>query len=145
MKKNCPELGQFFFTSLFITLIPAYYHGVQQNTKNHLGIFTFLPFVLFPIIFFEIFKFIVDIVALNERGDPEASDILAAVFSFIVPVILTSLLCLALLIFYVVHAVANKKLETAEQLLWVLLFVFFGIIAFPVYWIIRIWNTSKNP
>ncbi len=117
----------------------------NKTQKIILGIFTFLPFVLFPIIFFEIFKFIVDIVALNERGDPEASDILAAVFSFIVPVILTSLLCLALLIFYVVHAVANKKLETAEQLLWVLLFVFFGIIAFPVYWIIRIWNTSKNP
>lgn len=117
----------------------------SKTQKIILGIFTFLPFVLFPVIFYEIFRFVINMIAMNERGDPEPADILMSVFSFIVPIILSSLLCLALLIFYIVHAVTNKKLESPEQILWVLLFVFFGIIAFPVYWIIRIWNTTENP
>jgi len=116
----------------------------NKTQKVILGIFTFLPFVLFPFIFLEIFHFVIEIVAASERGEPEASDVLLSVFSFIVPIIFLSLLSLALLIFYIVHVVSNKKLENTEQLVWVLLFIFFGIIAFPIYWIIRIWNTSKN-
>lgn len=117
----------------------------NKTQKIILGVFTFLPFVLFPVIFYEIFRFVIEMVAISENREPEVEDILISVFSFIVPIILLSLLCLALLIFYIVHSVTNKKLEAPEQILWVLLFVFFGIIAFPVYWIIRIWNRSENP
>lgn len=117
---------------------------LNKTQKIILGIFTFLPFIIFPIIFFEIFRFVMNMIATSERGEPDASFIFLSISSFIVPIILLSLLSLALLIFYIVHVVSHKKLENVEQLMWVLLFIFFGIIAFPIYWIIRIWNTPQN-
>jgi hypothetical protein len=118
---------------------------INKTQNVVLGIFTFLPFVFFPIIFIQVFGFVIDMVATSEHSDPEPADILLGISSFLIPIILVSLLSLALLIFYIVHAATNKKLESVEQLMWILLFVFFGIIAFPIYWIMRIWNTSKNP
>jgi len=118
---------------------------INRTQNIVLGIFTFLPFVIFPIIFFQVFAFIINIVATSQHSDPEPADILLGISSFLVPIILVSLLSLALLIFYIVHVATNKKIENIEQLMWILLFVFFGIIAFPIYWIMRIWNTSKNP
>jgi hypothetical protein len=118
-----------------------------NRTQNIvLGIFTFLPFIIFPIIIVQIFAFILEMVAANQHHtDPEPAEIFLAISSFVVPIILVSLLSLALLIFYIIHAATNKKMENVEQVLWILLFVFFGIIAFPIYWLMRIWNTSKNP
>ncbi len=118
--------------------------NLNKVQKIILGIFTFLPFVLFPIIFWQVFHVVVDLIKASEHNEPEASAILALVFSLVTPIMLLSFGCLALLIFYIVHAVSNKKLETAERLLWILLFIFFGIIAFPVYWLIRIMNTSTS-
>jgi hypothetical protein len=119
--------------------------NLSKVQKIVLGIFTVLPFILFPIIFWQVFHMIIDIVRMSEQGEPEASQIVMAVFSFLVPILLLTFGCLALLIFYIVHAISNKKLEPAEQLLWVLLFIFFGIIAFPIYWFVRIWNNGNVP
>jgi hypothetical protein len=80
-----------------------------------------------------------EIITISEH-DPDPREILAVVFSFVGPLILLGLSCLVLLIFYLVHAIVNKKIEPAEQLLWIILFIFFGILAFPVYWLLRIWN-----
>jgi len=141
-----PWLGQFFFESFNVTHF-TYLKLMEINRTQNvvLGIFTILPFIIFPIIFLQVFGFVINIVATSEHSDPEPADILLGISSFLVPIILVSLLSLALLIFYIVHAATNKKLESIEQLMWILLFVFFGIIAFPIYWILRIWNTSKNP
>jgi hypothetical protein len=118
---------------------------INRTQNIVLGIFTFLPFVFFPIIFFQVFSFIVDMVSRSGHSDPEPADIILGISSFVVPIILLSLLSLALLIFYIAHVATNKKMESVEQVMWILLFVFFGIIAFPIYWLMRIWNTSKNP
>ena len=118
---------------------------LTKTQKIILGIFTLMPFIFFPIIFWQVFQFILEMIALNKDSDPEAADILLAIFSFAFPIVLVSLLSIALLIFYIVHAVSNKKLESIEQLMWVLFFIFFGIIAFPIYWLMRIWNSPNNP
>jgi hypothetical protein len=118
---------------------------LNKTQKILLGIFTFLPFFIFPFIFWQLFDGILTIIKLSENGDPDPRDIMIEVFAFIFPILMLTFCSLALLIFYIVHAVVNKKLPPAEQLLWVLLFIFFGIIAFPVYWVIRIWNNSNKP
>ena len=142
-----PCFGQFFFELISVTLNINYTTMEFNRTQNIiLGIFTFLPFIVFPIIIFQVVAFVFEMIAANQHhSDPEPADIFLAISSFVVPIILVSLLSLALLIFYIIHAATNKKIETTEQVLWVLLFIFFGIIAFPIYWIMRIWNTSKNP
>jgi len=118
---------------------------LSKTQKVLLGIFTFLPFFIFPIVLWQLFDAILNIIKISEFGEPEPREILIEVFAFIFPIILLAFCSLALLIFYIVHAVTNKMLPPAEQPLWVLLFIFLGIIAFPVYWVIRIWNNSNNP
>ena len=117
----------------------------SKAQKVVLGIFTVLPFILFPFIFVEIFHFVINVIASSNNGEPDVAGILTSVLSFLVPIVLIGILSLALLIFYIVHAVSNKGIEPMEQLLWVLLFIFFGIVAFPIYWFMRIWNTHDNP
>lgn len=141
-------MGSFFYQSLLAIVPSAYQNKIlmefSKAQKIVLGIFTFLPFITFPFIFLEIFKFVINVIATSKGGEPEITDILISIASFIVPIILLALLSLALLIFYIVHAVSNKKVEPIEQLIWVLLFIFFGIISFPIYWLMRIWNTPNK-
>ena len=118
---------------------------LSKVQKVILGIFTLLPFLIFPVILWELFDSILNIIKINEFGEPEPREIVMQVFAFIFPIGLLAFVSLALLFFYLVHAVINKNLQPAEQLLWVLLFIFLGIIAFPVYWVIRIWNNSNKP
>ena len=118
---------------------------LSKTQKILLGIFTFLPFFIFPFIFWQLFDAILNIIKISEHGEPEPREIMIEVFAFIFPIGMLAFCSLALLIFYIVHAVINKKLQPPEQLLWMLLFIFLGIIAFPVYWVIRIWNNSNNP
>ena len=106
-----------------------------KNQKIVLGIFTLLPFIITPIIFVQIFQFVVHIVAESTQGEPEPADILAAVFSFVTPIILLGLLSLVLLIFYIVHVAGNQEIQPVERIMWVLLFIFLGVIAFPIYWL----------
>src|ERR1700741_5185000 len=96
---------------------------LNRNQSILVGIFTFLPFILFPIILFQVFSFVINMIAADEYGhEPEASDVLIGISSFIVPIILAGLLSLGLTIFYIVHAAMNKKLESIEQVMWILLF-----------------------
>jgi hypothetical protein len=115
--------------------------NLNHVQKIILGILTFLPFVLFPIFFWQLFQTIGATVFLGQR-ESDSEEI--AILSFIVPIMLSAVGALALTIFYIVHVVLNKKLEGSEQVLWILLFIFFGIFAFPAYWIIRIWNNPDK-
>jgi hypothetical protein len=118
---------------------------LNKTQKIVLGIFTVIPFFLLPVILWQVFHGVLEIIELSEINDPEPKEIFGLVFSFLGPILLLTFGSLALLIFYIVHTVTNKSLEAAEKLLWVLLFIFFGIIAFPIYWLVRIWNNSNTP
>jgi hypothetical protein len=117
--------------------------NLSKVQKVILGIFTFLPFVLFPLLLLRIFAIVGETMLFDGGHDRE--DLVIPVLSFIIPIVITALGSLALLIFYIVHVILNKTLEGAEQILWILLFIFIGVFAFPAYWVIRIWNNPKNP
>ena len=116
---------------------------LSQSQKIIVGVFTLLPFLLFPYIIYEIVHFIFEAIRLSEDGDPEPAAIFAEILSFIFPIILVSLLSFGLMIFYIIHAVSNKAIESAERVIWVIVFIFFSWIAFPVYWFIRLWNEGE--
>lgn len=110
---------------------------MKPGQKILIGIFTFLPFLLTPYILYEVFHFVMETIAASENGDPEPAVIFAGIASFIFPIILLSITSLALLIYYIIHAAGNKTIDTTERIIWIVLFVFFGIIAFPVYFFMR--------
>ena len=105
-----------------------------------LGILTFLPFILFAIyialfitVFFDFFQ-----------HQPVAEDpvfIFANFYPIMIIGILMALTSLGLLIYYLIHAINNKQLESTERVIWILVFIFAGMIGFPIYWYMRIWKT----
>lgn len=116
---------------------------LSQGQKILIGILTLLPFLIGPYVFFQIFSFIMT-AASQDNFEPEPASILSAVFSFIFPIILISIISLGLFIFYIIHAINTKTMDTTERLIWILLFIFVGIIVFPIYWFLRIWNEPKS-
>lgn len=116
---------------------------VSRTQKIIVGVFTVLPFLLLPYIIYEIVHFIFSAMEMSRQDDPEPADIFAAILSFIGPILLLSFTSFALLIFYIIHALGNKTINSTERIIWVLIFIFMGIISFPIYWFMRLWNEDK--
>ena len=118
---------------------------MSRSGKILLGILTLLPFILFAgyIIYFisifsEVFRHHVEL-----NADPEQA--FATFYPIIVFAILMALISLGLLIYYIIHAVNNKKIDSTERIIWILVFLFAGMIGFPVYWYMRIWKDDITP
>lgn len=110
--------------------------------KIILGIFTFLPFIFFILFIVKIFSLVM--YAVNGGGNLNEKEMLFnQIAPMVVYIILFSFLSLALLIYYIIHLVNYKTLESTEKIVWVLLFIFFGIVVFPVYWYLRVWRTKE--
>jgi hypothetical protein len=118
---------------------------LSQSQKILIGILTLLPFLFVPYFIFQVFSFVMTTVSNDRVGiDLQPVAIISAILSFIFPIILLSLLSLGLFIFYIIHTVNNKNMESTERIIWILLFIFVGFIIFPIYWFMRIWNDSKS-
>jgi hypothetical protein len=61
----------------------------------------------------------------------------------IVTMVLLGLLSLAVMVYFLVHAINNKLLNSDERLVWILVFIFVGMVSFPIYWYLRIWRTPE--
>jgi len=61
--------------------------------------------------------------------------ILIVIFALLMGI--TSLGCL---IYYIIHCINNKYIEGNERIAWILVFVFAGIVGYPIYWYMRIWK-----
>lgn len=112
---------------------------MSKSSKIFLGILSFLPLVLVCLIiifFFNLFPQILE----WERNEPDAFTVIATFSPIFITGIITALVSLALLVIFIIHMVNNKKMEPVEKLIWVLVFLFAGIIGYPIYWFMRIWN-----
>lgn len=110
---------------------------MTKSQKIFVGFLSFLP-ILFIIIF--MIGFILIIGKLVNAGEPEAEAFAANFIPFFILIALSSLLSFALLIYYIIHAVNNTNISSNERIVWILVFIFAGVIGFPIYWYMRIWN-----
>jgi len=51
---------------------------------------------------------------------------------------------LADLVVFIMHAIKNKAVNETERIVWILVFVFAGVIGFPIYWYMRIHKAGDN-
>ncbi len=113
---------------------------MSRSQKLFLGIVTFLPFILFAIyiaLFITLFfNFFQQPPAVEDPGF-----FFGNFYPLIVIGILMALSSIGLLIYYLIHAINNKQLESTERLVWILVFLFAGMIGFPIYWYMRIWKS----
>jgi hypothetical protein len=61
----------------------------------------------------------------------------------IVTMVLLGLLSLAVMVYFLVHAINNQSINSDERLVWILVFIFVGMVGFPIYWYLRVWSTPE--
>jgi hypothetical protein len=112
-----------------------------QGQKLILGFFTLLPFLLIPYYLYEFFQFFTEIIQTSvHHEEPDPLVMMQFMMPMFAAIGILSLTSLALLVFYIVHVVNNSVITGNERIVWILLFVFAGMIAFPVYFFMRVWK-----
>ena len=110
----------------------------MKPNKTLLGIFTFLPFIAAIIIGIWAFSIAVQIISEQALGNElSEEEVLSIVMTDFVSLMIISmalgLLSLGLTIYYIVHVINNKRIETGMKILWVILIFLFSGIAKLIY------------
>ena len=120
---------------------------MSKNKKILIGIFSILPLLLFVVYMVSMVSFFIHFfreIAINGE-DPE--DLFYSGFGnmagMIVTMVLLGLLSLAVMVYFLVHAINNQSLNSDERLVWILVFIFVGMVGFPIYWYLRVWSTPE--
>ncbi len=112
---------------------------MKKTTRNLYTILSLLPIVLF-IVYMSVFVSIfVDLFhhmdEMNEH--PEQFFPFDDMGTILIMGIILALVSLAAMVLFIMHVFNNKDLPENERIIWVLVFVFAGMIGFPVYWFAR--------
>lgn len=120
---------------------------MKKISKIILGIITLLPLLSLIAALYSIFGFLKDSLGMEvviKGKELSPYDFFHFLLPFIVSIIITSLLSLILMIYYIIHAVNNNAIKQEERIAWILIFIFINIPSFPVYWYLRIWNEKAE-
>lgn len=102
-----------------------------------IGVIPFLLFIVYMGWFFTSFADIM-VTAMNQENAPVEAEFVKSMMGVILLAIVMGLSTLAAMIVYIINAANNRSIEGGEKIVWILLFIFAGMIAFPVYWFMRI-------
>lgn len=118
---------------------------MSRSKKVIIGILAFVPLIsaaVFLIYFFA--TLFPEIIRMEQQhGDVTPEFFLGNMMGFIASVIILFFVQLALMIYFIIHAINNKRVKNEERIIWVVLFIFVSTIAYPIYWGIRIWPEEK--
>lgn len=117
---------------------------MTKSSRIILGIITLLPFVFMAAYFVWFMSFFIQMSENFGTRDPEAMPNMMLgnmgwMFLFLG---MSMLISFGLLIYYIIHAVNNKAIDSNERLVWILVFIFANMIGYPVYWYMRIWKAE---
>jgi len=101
---------------------------------------SFLPIILFVAYFIFFFGFFITIFKHVQEQDVLPELIFEKIAGMAAAIVLAGLFSLGVLIYFIIHAINNKIIDSTERIIWVLIFIFAGTIGFPVYWYMRIWK-----
>lgn len=116
---------------------------MSKTQKLVLGVLTVVPMIVIPFFVVRIIAFALHVSALDQ--EPDAGWVLTQVAAFAGPLIAVAILRLALMVYYIVHAINNQTIQSTEKVIWILLFLFMGTISCVIYWILRIWSSNLLP
>jgi hypothetical protein len=118
---------------------------MPRSQKIVIGILSFLPLLATAIflIYFLANIFPAIIRMEHEHGDIPPEFFFGNMMGFIASIIILAFVQIGLMIYFIIHAINNKRVKNEERIIWVLLFIFVSTIAYPIYWGIRIWPEEK--
>jgi hypothetical protein len=118
---------------------------MNKNIKIWQGFLAFLPLILgFVIIIYLFTGFLPEMIRMDHLGEePDPIFVMSKMAPFFILVILSLIIHLGLLIYFIIHAINNKLVKSEERIIWILVFIFVSTIGFPIYWGLRIWPDPK--
>lgn len=112
---------------------------MSRNSKILIGLLSFLPIILF-IVLIAMFFILFPTIFQWEHVEPEPGEVFSVFGPIFIVGLMMGLLSLGLLIFFIMHLIRNKKMEGTERVIWILVFLFAGMIGYPIYWYMRVWQ-----
>lgn len=120
---------------------------MSKSKKIIIGIFSILPLLLFVVYLVSMIGFFIHVfrdVSINgERPEDLLYPTFANMAGMILTMVLLGLLSLGVLVYFIVHTINNPLLKSDERLVWILVFIFVGMVGFPIYWYMRIWRVPE--
>lgn len=118
---------------------------MTKNQKIAAGIFSLLPVlsvIAYLIFFFNLFTSMIP--HIEEKTDGPPPGFIRHMIIFVICAIVMSLICLGLMIYFLIHSINNPYVSSDERIMWILLLIFLLVIAAPIYWYMRIWDTPHK-
>lgn len=117
---------------------------MTKSTKIVLGILSALPLaglVVYLLLFFSIFT---NIIVASRHNDEMSPGFIKDMLYIVIAIIAMMLISITLMIIFIINCINNPYVRSDERIVWILLFIFLQIIALPIYWYMRIWNTPHK-
>ena len=115
---------------------------MKKSTKILLGIATIWTIISYFLYFVSFFVYIATMETQEMAGpDLFLSPMFITMMGFNM---LSMFITIALMIYYISHLLKKSQLEKEYRIIWVILILFAGTIAMPVYWFLYIWKTPEN-
>ena len=114
---------------------------MSRNSKLFIGLLSFLPIILVFILLFMILGLIPTFIEWDQY-DPAPQEVFGVFGPVFFLGIFLGMLSLALLIFFIMHLVRHKAMDSTEKVIWILVFLFAGIVGYPIYWYMRVWKNE---
>ncbi len=113
---------------------------MSKSQKMLVGFLSALPVILLFVYFASFFGFFITVLRNIHNEDALPELVLERIGMIIGMAVLMGLVSLGIKIYFIILAVNNMAIDGTERLVWILIFVFAGLIGYPVYWYMRIWN-----
>lgn len=118
---------------------------MSRNSKILLGIVSFLPLVTLIAYLISFFTFFMRFMpAMAEQQKPPA-EFFRYMLIIIISAIVMALISIGLLVYFLIHSINNPAVNKDERIMWILLFIFVGMISMPIYWYMRVWDVPEQP
>jgi len=115
---------------------------MSKNSKILVGILSILPIILFFVMIPTLLNMIPQFIEW-EKHEPAIEEVLSTMGPLFFLLIFMGLLSLGLLVFFIIHLVNNKTIESGEKIVWIIVFLFVSMVGYPVYCFMRIWNEKS--
>lgn len=114
---------------------------MSRSAKLFIGLLSFLPIVLLVVLFFMMFMLFPTFIEWDNY-DPTPQEMFSAFGPMFFLGFGMAILSLGLLIFFIMHLLRNKAMDSTERIIWILVFLFAGIVGYPIYWYMRVWKNE---
>ena len=112
---------------------------MSRSSKLFIGILSFLPIILLLVFLFMIFSMFPTFFQWD-KYDPAPQEVFSAFAPLFFLGFGMAILSIGLLIFFILHMLRHKGMDSTERIIWILVFLFAGIVGYPIYWYMRIWK-----